>query len=235
MVRLGFILGDSLNPDTAPRLDLELIDLEREDNLSESYLTLVNSKGQVPALTCFEFPSTLDDSCDIATWLCEKQPELLPKEYQEIISGLVDRIYSFHITPLVVNPTSKTYGIPNRAAARLESNDISEQHRRALEIKSVLYDSTHGKSLDPDNVARAEKLAREVLQELVEVLKEHNHGETWIFGHRPTILDAHATPLIARLMDVGRYDLLPDEAQDYARRVITTSEWKETIKGRSTF
>ena len=66
------------------------------------------------------------------------------------------------------------------------------------------------------------------------MLKEYNEGETWIFGHHPTILDAHATALIARLIDVERYDMLPDEVQDYARRVIATPEWKEAIKGRST-
>lgn len=47
MVRFGFVLGESLNPNTAPKLKVRLVNLHRGDHLSEPYLTLVNTKGQV--------------------------------------------------------------------------------------------------------------------------------------------------------------------------------------------
>ncbi|KAF7556753.1 hypothetical protein G7046_g6223 [Stylonectria norvegica] len=236
MVRFGFALGAKLNPATAPRLDVRLVDLHREDHLSESYLTSVTTKGQVPALTSPALPAVLDDSRAIADWLCEQQPELLPPEHRTTIARLMDKMYSFHALPLAVSSTAGQYeyGIPNTAAARLEKSDLSEPYRRALEIKSVLHDTTQGKWLDPENVARVEALARDFMRELLDVLRMHQRGGTWIFGARPTILDAHATALAARLIDVERYDLLPDEAREYARGVMATPEWKEITHGRPT-
>jgi ATP-dependent protease ClpP protease subunit len=46
MVRFGLTLGQKLNPETAPKVQVKLVDLQQDDNLSESYLS-VNSKGQV--------------------------------------------------------------------------------------------------------------------------------------------------------------------------------------------
>lgn len=89
-------------------------------------------------MTSPALPLTLDDSHEIAKWLCEKQPELVPEEHRETISRLMDGIYSFHAKPLVVAAEERNHGIPNQAAALLENASISEPHRRALEIKSVL-------------------------------------------------------------------------------------------------
>lgn len=47
MARFGFVLGQTLNPETAPRLHVRLVNLHRDENYSEPYLTRVNQKGQV--------------------------------------------------------------------------------------------------------------------------------------------------------------------------------------------
>lgn len=47
MVRFALVIGRRLNPDTAPNVEIKLVNLHREENFSEQYLTLVNSKGQV--------------------------------------------------------------------------------------------------------------------------------------------------------------------------------------------
>lgn len=47
MARFGFALGETLSPETAPRVDVRLVNLDKEDNISEDYLTTVNQKGQV--------------------------------------------------------------------------------------------------------------------------------------------------------------------------------------------
>lgn len=95
------------------------------------------------------------------------------------------------------------------------------------------HESTHGKYLDPDNVDQIEDDAQDFLQHLTLVLKQNPTGP-WIFGDRPTIIDAHATALLARLIDVKRLDLLSEEASDYARGVMATPEWKEVTHGRPT-
>lgn len=82
--------------------------------------------------------SALDDSRDIAKWLCERQPELLPREHRETIERLMDKLYAFHGKALLVAPENRSHGYPNTAAAMLESTDLSEEYRRALEMKSIL-------------------------------------------------------------------------------------------------
>lgn len=47
MARFGFVLGQALNRASAPRLEVRLIDLHRDQHLSEAYLTQVTCKGQV--------------------------------------------------------------------------------------------------------------------------------------------------------------------------------------------
>lgn len=47
MVRFGLVLGESLNPETAPQVELHNVNLQTEENLSEPYLTAISQKGQV--------------------------------------------------------------------------------------------------------------------------------------------------------------------------------------------
>jgi hypothetical protein len=46
LTRFAFALGQTLNPDKAPVLEVRLINLQEDENLGEDYLAL-NSKGQV--------------------------------------------------------------------------------------------------------------------------------------------------------------------------------------------
>lgn len=80
----------------------------------------------------------MTESRDILSWLCQKQPELLPDEYREDIESCLEAFYSFHVVALTSWPEERLSGIPNQAAAMLERTDISTSHRRCLEIKSVL-------------------------------------------------------------------------------------------------
>ena len=52
----------------------------------------------------------------------------------------MDRVYAFHAKALMVPAEERAFGVPNEAAERLERSDISDGYRRALEIKSLLYD-----------------------------------------------------------------------------------------------
>lgn len=81
---------------------------------------------------------TLCDSQQIAKWLCDQQPELVPAAHKEAIDSFMEKLYSFHFKALNIPPEAAANGIPNHAAAMLEDGSISEKHRRALEIKSIL-------------------------------------------------------------------------------------------------
>lgn len=47
MIRFSTEIGKKLNPDSAPNVQIKLVNLDKLDNLSEEYLTGVNPKGQV--------------------------------------------------------------------------------------------------------------------------------------------------------------------------------------------
>lgn len=47
MVRFGFEIASSLDPETSPKYQIKLLNLHEDEEVSESYLTEVNSKGQV--------------------------------------------------------------------------------------------------------------------------------------------------------------------------------------------
>jgi glutathione S-transferase len=83
-------------------------------------------------------PSALTDSHDILNWLSEQRPVLIPEKHRETIDRLMGKFYAFHMQALMLRPEDQKYGIPNQAAAQLERSDISEEHRRALEKKSIL-------------------------------------------------------------------------------------------------
>lgn len=92
----------------------------------------------MPALTSPALASPFTDSYDISKWLCEKQPELIPEDHREIIQKMMEKLYSFHAMTLTIGPDERKHGILNRAAELLEKKDLTERHRRALELKSVL-------------------------------------------------------------------------------------------------
>jgi len=234
MSRFAFVLGRSLNPETAPRLQLSLVNIHREENLTEKYLTEVNPRGQVPALTGPSLQSPIIDSRNIADWLCRLQPELMPPEHEKAIRCLLDKLYAFHAMGLVVPSDQRKEGIPNQAAAWLEKQDLSEPHRRALEIKSVFHDTTSSRALEPESVQLVEQQARDFTNSLAKVLAQRKRDGPWVFGSRPTILDAHATPMIARMADVKRDDLLPEVVREYGSAVRATDEWCEVTHGRPT-
>lgn len=57
----------------------------------------------------------------------------------------------------------------------------------------------------------------------------------WVFGTQfATALDAHLMIFLARLMDVGRDELIPRTELDYAQRVMSMDVWKCFMQGRKT-
>lgn len=99
-----------------------------------SVVRMLNQTNQVPALTSTSMPLAINESRDIANWLCEKQPELLPADHKDSIGKFMEKLFLYHAKALNI-PAN---GITNQAAAMLENPNITAGHRRALEIKSIL-------------------------------------------------------------------------------------------------
>ncbi|KAJ6780566.1 hypothetical protein PWT90_10657 [Aphanocladium album] len=235
MVRFALGLGRQVNDENAPRVQLKFVNLQAHENLSEDYLTKVNSKGQVPSLTSSLLPSPLSDSQQIAKWLCEKQPELVPATRKETIDRLMEKLYSFHFKALNIPPEAAANGIPNVAAAMLENATISEKHRRALEIKSIFHDTLHSRTIESEHIAQVEAHVSAFMIELAGIIEENKVTDSpWIFGQQPTILDAYASALIIRLLDTNRLDLLPTTVQTYGKAVQQSVEWNKVTHDRPT-
>ncbi|KAB8252759.1 hypothetical protein BDV35DRAFT_165490 [Aspergillus flavus] len=102
-----------------------LVNLHRNENLSEDYLLHVNPKGKVPALTSKSIPAPLTDSLSISYWVCEQHPSLIPEAHRTTIQRLLSQLH--HI---------QAENNPNPAVDDLLARtDISPEHRRALEYK----------------------------------------------------------------------------------------------------
>lgn len=83
-------------------------------------------------------------------------------------------------------------------------------------------------------MADVERKAADFAADLSQVLEQHNAGGTWIFGERPTIIDALAAAFMARLIDTNQEDLVPEKARAWGRKVMATPEWNKVTHGRRT-
>ena len=92
----------------------------------------------MPVLTGLSLDAPITDSSDISRWLCAQQPKLKPAEHTATIDMLVKKIYAFHAMALTIPAEERKFGVPNQAAEKLEKENLSDGHRRALEIKSIL-------------------------------------------------------------------------------------------------
>lgn len=47
MIRFSLVISRRLSPESAPNVQIKLVNLAKDENFSEEYLTQVNSRGQV--------------------------------------------------------------------------------------------------------------------------------------------------------------------------------------------
>lgn len=108
---------------------------DNPEHLSESYLTTVNPKGQVPVLAG-DAATPMPETVDISYHLCEWYPALLPGAHGDLIRALLAELHAIGFAVL-------TFGPGNQAPARLAETargylaepGVSEAYRRALEAK----------------------------------------------------------------------------------------------------
>src|SRR6266536_361321 len=71
----------------------QLVDIYKDEQLSEPFLTTVYPKGQVPAMTGGSLSEPLTDSLDITYYLCDLYPNLAPAEHKEVIYRLLKELH----------------------------------------------------------------------------------------------------------------------------------------------
>jgi hypothetical protein len=142
--------------------------------------------------------------------------------------------------------------------------DISDRYRDALRHKlevyvAYLFQYIEGNSsftlltklhrLERDKVGGLQPVvaqemnqrAKVLLSELCSLLPSETYTPEgiskgkWLFGLQQTsALDAHLVPFIARMRDVGKEALIPEELGEYADRAMAEKEWQDVMGGRKT-
>ncbi|KAL9119122.1 MAG: hypothetical protein Q9187_004325, partial [Circinaria calcarea] len=204
--------GDPSSAAATMAIEEKMVDLHRDENLAEQYLLAVNPKGQVPTLTSPALPIPLTESLDITDLICQSYPKLLPPTHRPIIERLLADLHA--IQPLSLSippPEDRAAGIPNPSIEKsLARPDISDAWRDALSHAQTLLHA-----LDEEPVRRAEEQATCFFESLRRQYSLHRKDARapWIFGDAvgATALDAHTVPFVARLIDAGRTDLVPED------------------------
>lgn len=102
------------------------------------------------------------------------------------------------------------------------------------------HKETQEHALTDESVAKAEEQARALFSEIETLMADFGDSAgsvaNWIFGGAvgATVLDAHIVPFIARLLDCGRKDLVPERLQDYAHFAQSGPAWEAVTHGRTT-
>ncbi|KAI1840459.1 hypothetical protein JX266_013343 [Neoarthrinium moseri] len=238
MARLTATLGPVSGPPTkAVAIEHKLLDLNRDENITEWYLK-INPKGQAPAMTVQGRPAPLTDSRDISYWFCEIWPNLLPKNHEGKIHDLLAQLHAIEgISLSVPRPEQPNKDLLNKDCDKiLARTDISDTYRRAVEYKRQVDYSHWPTSLHHVSIDKAQDQAKALFEVVLEQHQKHGDDSPWIFGKDigPTVLDAHIVPFIARLDDAGRAWLVPEVLLQYAQAIKGLPQYYEVTKGRRT-
>ncbi|OAQ63291.2 hypothetical protein VFPPC_09157 [Pochonia chlamydosporia 170] len=220
MARFTHQLGKASLPQNAQptdrfHLDLKLVNLHRNGNISEEYLTNINPNGQVPSMTGDKLPSPLTDSLDISYHICQYYPHLLPSPHERLIRRTLTQLHDIQALPLSVSAEDRGHTIPCEAVDELLSkSDISSEYRAALEFKKEFHQEHTENALSLENVDLAETKTHELCRTLLEIYQNEGNNGNWLLS-APTVLDAHVVAFLGRLLDMQRRDLIPDALRDW--------------------
>lgn len=146
MARLTIVLGMTHphRPPTRalPRVDLKLLNLHRDENLSEEFLKL-NPKGQVPVMTS-KGREALTDSLDISLFFGREYfHELFPHAHKAGIEKLLADLhaiegFSLSVKEEKVKPGWEVEILDPGLEKLLGRDEFSEEYLKALRFKKQL-------------------------------------------------------------------------------------------------
>lgn len=73
------------------------------------------------------------------------------------------------------------------------------------------------------------------MDDIGDIIKSRPPAALYLFGDKPTLLDAHAAAFLAHLIDLQRLDLLSNPiVRDYVLGITSTTEWQHITQGLRT-
>ncbi|KAH8556310.1 thioredoxin-like protein [Umbelopsis sp. PMI_123] len=217
-------------------IEMRLIDLEHLENLSPEYIK-INPKGQVPAYVTQD--ETLTESLDISMYLEShySSPSLLPGETLARSRVMAQLTSLYDIGYLAINYGVMTQEQAEKDRLTLEAgmNRNKDEVKRQIELHPELREqyeirikAYHGKSkdlLDPEFVqSQWAKLGA-----LLDLFEDNlAHGQFLSQENDYSLLDAHATPVLARLVKLGHDQDIQSRPRlaDYWRRIQDRDSFK---------
>ncbi|KAJ9608388.1 hypothetical protein H2200_007376 [Cladophialophora chaetospira] len=190
--------GEPKDAESQMEVDPQIVDIFNMEQLSEEFLCEVNAEGQVPVLlssTALESP--MPDSLRMTLYMSTRYPELIPAAQDPQIRKLLVELHALNYFSLSF-PTRPQIAKGFEAAilARLEQPDITDRYRKALEFKLDIVRRNKIGGLVPTEMAKNEQKAKDLLATVSALLPES--PSQWIYGSKPTALDAHLVVFIAR-------------------------------------
>ncbi|KAH8814838.1 hypothetical protein F5884DRAFT_841009 [Xylogone sp. PMI_703] len=220
------------------RVEEHEVNIQNGGQLSEYYLCDVNPYGTVPVLANdSNLSEPIRESLDITYYLGEFYPNLSPPHLNEQIRDLLDDLHRINYFSLTyTHRPQRASDMMSQVTRLLAQEGISERYRKALEFKRGVVGKTRAPALDPAFVAKVEAHTTSFLSKLCKILEDSEWSRgIWLFGtEKPTALDAHVIPFLARLYDAGRQYMIDPQLQSYAETVFEMDLWKEFMGGRKT-
>ena len=87
-------------------------------------------------------------------------------------------------------------------------------------------------AVEPSEVSANEDRAKVLMLKLNTLITDSPYQ--WLFSDKPSALDTHLIPFIARMKEVGRTKLIPQALGEYADRAMRGKEWTGLMESRRT-
>ncbi|KAF2174265.1 hypothetical protein M409DRAFT_49123 [Zasmidium cellare ATCC 36951] len=219
----------------------QVIDVFAGEQLSALFQAGGDVVADIPALRNESSRDTVSGPIEIARHLSDRYPALFPAKEADTIKAHIARLHDldwFSLSLPVPRP-SRGGDDQSREALQEFQHDLEQRleggasawYRAALMYRLRTFQSPN------DEVSRIYEVrarARHTLEAIEGHVVDHR-GHPWIFGfERPSALDAHLVPSLARLEDAGNGGLIPPRLKGYLDAARRTQYWREVMGDRKT-
>ncbi|KAL3446404.1 hypothetical protein BJX65DRAFT_279528 [Aspergillus insuetus] len=233
------IRGEAIDADSEAHITEQVVEIFKEEQFSEHFLTEINPLGQVPVLVSDALEKPIADSLEITHYLAQRYPSLIPASHKKKITDLLHDLHALNYFSLSFPGREHVAEGLKQCVFKRLAGDISPRYRDALTFKLGVLDRDKVGGLKPGVTESMSKQARALMERFAGLitwpLARGEDSPSWLFDlPHPTALDYHLAVFIARMLDVGRDDIIPDKLREYAALVWETAEWKAVMQGRKT-
>ncbi|KAK4506402.1 hypothetical protein PRZ48_000132 [Zasmidium cellare] len=228
MVRYTFAQrGPAIDDAHEIRLEEKHVDIVKDlEQMSEHFLC-------VPVLLDVKNGSPLPDSVAITKYLAKSYPSMIPEPHAKEIAQLIHDLHGISFFGFTFAGKPQTVSRSKEHLQGFLEGDISDRYRKAIEYKLKRLDTAKAGALTPEAAAKNEEYTKQLVTKLEALLQASK--TSWLFDlEQPSALDSHLVVFIARMLDIGRGDVIPEALKSYGQQAMSRPEWQQVMQGKST-